>query len=314
MTRDYKNTVFLPRTDFPMRGNLPAREPSRIAQWNDMNLYAKLREARRGRERFVLHDGQPYANGSIHLGHLVEYIQTDVWVRFQKMRGHDCIYCCADDTHGTAIMLRAEKEGIAPETLIDRVWAEHKRDFDGFLVEFASAVDAVRCAVAIQSGMHRREEDLRDDRRLMLRIGPLLTALSVVPAWLLADGRVWVVIPTEILLGLGMAHGQHLQSLRDLNDRVEIAAAFTPSVERRGKFARANPDIDVSRDLDGILADTSIDMIFRLDRTFKRPIATPHRLFKYETTCGSLPSAMASRASGVMPSSPSVVPVITSFD
>ena len=78
----------------------------------------------------------PYANGSIHLGHLVEYIQTDIWVRFQKMRGHDCIYCCADDTHGTPIMLRAEKEGITPEQLIDRVWHEHKRDFDGFHVGF----------------------------------------------------------------------------------------------------------------------------------------------------------------------------------
>ena len=78
----------------------------------------------------------PYANGSIHLGHLVEYIQTDIWVRFQKMRGHDCLYCCADDTHGTPIMLRAEKEGITPEQLIDRVWHEHKRDFDGFHVGF----------------------------------------------------------------------------------------------------------------------------------------------------------------------------------
>ncbi len=57
----------------------------------------------------------PYANGSIHLGHLVEYIQTDIWVRFQKMRGHECHYVCADDTHGTPIMLRAEKEGITPE-------------------------------------------------------------------------------------------------------------------------------------------------------------------------------------------------------
>jgi methionyl-tRNA synthetase len=78
----------------------------------------------------------PYANGSIHLGHLVEYIQTDIWVRFQKMQGHTCIYCCADDTHGTPIMLRAEKEGVTPEQLIDRVWHEHKRDFDGFHVDF----------------------------------------------------------------------------------------------------------------------------------------------------------------------------------
>ena len=78
----------------------------------------------------------PYANGAIHLGHLVEYIQTDIWVRFQKMRGHECHYVCADDTHGTPIMLRAEKEGITPEDLIARVHTEHTRDFAGFHVAF----------------------------------------------------------------------------------------------------------------------------------------------------------------------------------
>jgi methionyl-tRNA synthetase len=78
----------------------------------------------------------PYANGDIHLGHLVEYIQTDIWVRFQKMQGHEAHYVCADDTHGTAIMLRADKEGITPEALIDRVWHNHKRDFDGFNIGF----------------------------------------------------------------------------------------------------------------------------------------------------------------------------------
>lgn len=78
----------------------------------------------------------PYANGSIHLGHLVEYIQTDIWVRFQKMQGHTVHYVCADDTHGTPIMLRAEKEGITPETLIDNVHKEHSADFAGFLVGF----------------------------------------------------------------------------------------------------------------------------------------------------------------------------------
>jgi methionyl-tRNA synthetase len=78
----------------------------------------------------------PYANGAIHLGHLVEYIQTDIWVRFQKMRGHECWYVCADDTHGTSVMLRAEKEGIAPEQLIARVQEEHVRDFSGFLIGF----------------------------------------------------------------------------------------------------------------------------------------------------------------------------------
>ena len=78
----------------------------------------------------------PYANGSIHLGHMLEYIQTDIWVRFQKLRGHQCIYVCADDAHGSAIMLRAEKEGITPEQLIEAVHTEHSTDFADFLVDF----------------------------------------------------------------------------------------------------------------------------------------------------------------------------------
>lgn len=79
----------------------------------------------------------PYANGAIHLGHLVEYIQTDIWVRFQKMQADTaCYYVCADDTHGTPIMLRAQAEGITPEALIDRVHGEHLRDFTGFHVGF----------------------------------------------------------------------------------------------------------------------------------------------------------------------------------
>ncbi|WP_437882074.1 methionine--tRNA ligase [Pseudomonas sp. LRF_L74] len=78
----------------------------------------------------------PYANGSIHLGHMLEYIQTDMWVRFQKLRGNQAIYVCADDAHGSAIMLRAEKEGITPEQLIDGVKAEHSADFADFLVDF----------------------------------------------------------------------------------------------------------------------------------------------------------------------------------
>ncbi|MEE1868223.1 methionine--tRNA ligase [Pseudomonas auratipiscis] len=78
----------------------------------------------------------PYANGSIHLGHMLEYIQTDMWVRFQKHRGNQCTYVCADDAHGSAIMLRAEKEGITPEQLIAAVQAEHAGDFADFLVDF----------------------------------------------------------------------------------------------------------------------------------------------------------------------------------
>ena len=78
----------------------------------------------------------PYANGQIHIGHLVEYIQTDVWVRYLKLNQHEVYYVGADDTHGTPIMLRAEKEGLTPKQLIDNVWKEHKRDFDAFGISF----------------------------------------------------------------------------------------------------------------------------------------------------------------------------------
>ncbi len=87
-------------------------------------------------KKILVTSALPYANGSIHLGHLVEYIQTDIWVRFQKMQGHTVHYVCADDTHGTPIMLRAEKEGITPEALIANVHKEHGADFAEFLVEF----------------------------------------------------------------------------------------------------------------------------------------------------------------------------------
>ncbi|MBH5328886.1 methionine--tRNA ligase [Eikenella sp. S3360] len=78
----------------------------------------------------------PYANGSIHLGHMVEHIQTDVWVRFQKLRGHECHYCCADDTHGTPVMLAAQKQGVAPEDMIAKVREEHLADFTGFHIGY----------------------------------------------------------------------------------------------------------------------------------------------------------------------------------
>ena len=86
--------------------------------------------------KIVVTSALPYANGPIHIGHLVEYLQTDIWVRFQKMSGNHCLYFCADDTHGTAIMISAKKEAITPEQLIDRVHKEHLQDFTRFLVEF----------------------------------------------------------------------------------------------------------------------------------------------------------------------------------
>jgi len=86
--------------------------------------------------KIVVTSALPYANGPIHIGHLVEYIQTDIWVRFQKMCGNQCLYFCADDAHGTPVMISARASGISPEELIERVYKEHKTDFDGFFVEF----------------------------------------------------------------------------------------------------------------------------------------------------------------------------------
>src|SRR5690606_41401974 len=86
------------------------------------------------KRKILVTSALPYANDSLHIGHIVEYVQTDVWVRFQRMRGHTCYYVCASDAHGTPTMLRAEREGIPPETLIERVSAEHRRDFATFRI------------------------------------------------------------------------------------------------------------------------------------------------------------------------------------
>jgi methionyl-tRNA synthetase len=86
--------------------------------------------------RILVTHALPYANGPLHLGHIIESVQTDIWVRFQKMRGNSCLFCCADDAHGTPIMIRAQQEGVTPEVLIAGAALEHQRDYDGFLIEF----------------------------------------------------------------------------------------------------------------------------------------------------------------------------------
>jgi methionyl-tRNA synthetase len=86
------------------------------------------------RRRILVTSALPYANGSLHLGHILEAVQTDIWVRFQKLRGHECYYVCADDTHGTPIMLKAQAEGLTPEAMIERVNLEHRRDLEEMLV------------------------------------------------------------------------------------------------------------------------------------------------------------------------------------
>ena len=89
------------------------------------------------KRRILVTSALPYANGEIHLGHLLEYIQTDIWVRFQKMQGHECHYVCADDAHGTPIMLKANEMGIEPEALIAEVSKRHQSDFSDFNINFS---------------------------------------------------------------------------------------------------------------------------------------------------------------------------------
>jgi methionyl-tRNA synthetase len=90
----------------------------------------------RANRKMLVTSALPYANGPIHMGHLVEYIQTDIWVRFQRLIGNDCTYVCASDAHGTPIMLSARKDGVSPEELVSRYHEEHAHDLGGFMVEF----------------------------------------------------------------------------------------------------------------------------------------------------------------------------------
>ncbi|MCK5395451.1 MAG: class I tRNA ligase family protein, partial [Gammaproteobacteria bacterium] len=93
-------------------------------------------ERQNSKRNILVTSALPYANGPIHLGHLVEYIQTDIWARFQRLRGNNCYYVCADDAHGTPIMLRARQDGITPEELIAATQKEHETDFADFLIDF----------------------------------------------------------------------------------------------------------------------------------------------------------------------------------
>jgi len=110
MSADYKSTVFLPKTEFPMRGSLPEREPEILARWEALDLYKRQREASKGREKFVLHDGPPYANGNLHIGHALNKILKDVINRSQQMLGRDAVYVPGWDCHGLPIEWQMEEK------------------------------------------------------------------------------------------------------------------------------------------------------------------------------------------------------------
>ena len=110
MTADYRQTLFLPKTAFPMRAGLPKREPEILGRWEEIDLFATLREDSRGREPFILHDGPPYANGHLHIGHALNKILKDVINRSQQMLGRDANYVPGWDCHGLPIEWKIEEE------------------------------------------------------------------------------------------------------------------------------------------------------------------------------------------------------------
>ncbi len=110
MSADYRSTVFLPRTELPMKARLPQREPEILARWKRLDIYRRLREAARGREKFILHDGPPYANGHIHIGTALNKILKDVVTRSQQMLGRDSNYVPGWDCHGLPIEWKIEQQ------------------------------------------------------------------------------------------------------------------------------------------------------------------------------------------------------------
>ncbi|QDK34268.1 isoleucine--tRNA ligase [Sphingomonas sp. IC081] len=125
--RDYRSTVFLPKTDFPMKAGLPQKEPGILARWQEQDIYAQTREARAGREKFVLHDGPPYANGDMHIGHALNHILKDMVVRTQTLLGKNAPYVPGWDCHGLPIEWKVEEEYRKKKKNKDEVPAEEFR-------------------------------------------------------------------------------------------------------------------------------------------------------------------------------------------
>ncbi|WP_444920972.1 isoleucine--tRNA ligase [Microbulbifer sp. CnH-101-G] len=144
---DYKATLNLPETDFPMRGNLPQREPAILKKWQDNKLYEKIREARAGREQFILHDGPPYANGDIHIGHSVNKILKDIIIKSKTLSGFDAPYVPGWDCHGLPIEHRVEKKiGKAGSKVDHKTFRQKCREYAAKQVE-GQKKDFVRLGV-----------------------------------------------------------------------------------------------------------------------------------------------------------------------
>src|SRR5215217_4612726 len=137
---DWKDTLNLPRTDFPMKASLAVAEPQALARWKEMGLYERIQEQRRGRERFVLHDGPPYANGHIHLGTAMNKILKDLVVKSRSMMGYDAPYILGYDCHGLPIELKVDRE-LGPKKR-DMSVAEIRRACRAYAEKFIDVMTA----------------------------------------------------------------------------------------------------------------------------------------------------------------------------
>ena len=144
---DYKATLNLPQTDFPMKANLAQREPDRLKAWSEMDLYAQIREAGQGKPKFILHDGPPYANGDLHVGHAINKILKDIIIKSKTLSGFDAPYVPGWDCHGLPIELNVEKKvGKPGHKVTAGEFRQHCRDYAGKQVD-AQKADFVRMGV-----------------------------------------------------------------------------------------------------------------------------------------------------------------------
>lgn len=128
--KDYSKTVNLPKTDFAMKANLPQREPAFIKEWQDAQIYQQMRAKNKGKEKFILHDGPPYANGNLHLGHALNKVLKDLVVKYKNMQGFDTPFTPGWDCHGLPIETQCLKELKTDKNNVDKkVFRQQASDF-----------------------------------------------------------------------------------------------------------------------------------------------------------------------------------------
>lgn len=244
--RDYSTTLFLPKTEFPMRAGLPKKEPQLLARWAGMDLYRRLREASAGREKFVLHDGPPYANGHLHIGHALNKILKDVVTRSHQMLGYDSNYVPGWDCHGLPIEWKIEESYRAKGRDKDEVpvvefrkecrqFAEHwvgvqSEEFRRFGVEGDFANPYLTMSYPAEAQIARELMKFAVSGQLYRGSKPVMW--SVVEKTALAEAEIeyqdyesdtiWVKFPVQA------AHGEDVDDLGDLTDAFVVIWTTTP--------------------------------------------------------------------------------------